>query len=70
MPFVVIYEASQKEVETCVSDDVTALRLATSFEVQGLHGVTIQDLASGEVYSPLAFRLLRTDVAVTGSNLG
>lgn len=59
MPFFVIYESSEREIETCVSDDAAALRLAASFEAQGLSGVTIQDRASGDVYSPLAFRLLR-----------
>jgi len=57
MPYLVIYEVGEKDLATCVSDDHAALRLAASFEAQGLTGVAIQDARSGEVFSPLAFRL-------------
>lgn len=57
MPYLVTYEVGEKDLATCVSDDCAALRLAASFEAQGLTGVAIQDGRSGEVFSPLAFRL-------------
>ncbi|QBQ47298.1 hypothetical protein [Brevundimonas naejangsanensis] len=57
MPYLVTYEADEKELATCVSDERAALRLAASFEAQGLTGVAIQDPGTGEVFSPLAFRL-------------
>ena len=57
MPHLVTYEVGEKDLATCVSDDCAALRLAASFEAQGLTGVSIQDGRSGEVFSPLAFRL-------------
>lgn len=57
MPYLVTYEVGEKDLATCVSDDCAALRLAASFEAQGLTGVAIQDGRSGEVFSPLAFRI-------------
>jgi len=57
MPYLVTYKVGEKDLATCVSDDCVALRLAASFEAQGLTGVAIQDGRSGEVFSPLAFRL-------------
>lgn len=57
MPYLVSYEIRSRDIATCVSDDRAALRLAAVFEAQGLIGVTIQDAKSGEVFSPLAFRL-------------
>lgn len=41
MPYLVIYEVGEKDLATCVSDDHAALRLAASFEAQGLTGVAI-----------------------------
>lgn len=59
MPYLVSYEVGEKAMVTSVSDDRAALRLAACFEAQGLGGVSIQDSRSGEMYSLLAFRLLR-----------
>lgn len=57
MPYLVRYEVGEKDLATCVSDDLAALRLAASFQAQGLTGVAVQDGRTGEVFSPLAFRL-------------
>lgn len=57
MPYLVTYEAGETDLATCVSDHRAALRLAALFEAQGLTGVAIQDGGTGEVFSPLAFRL-------------
>lgn len=57
MPYLVTYEVGERSLATCVSDDGAALRLAAVFEAQGLIRVAIQDGDSGEVFSPLAFRL-------------
>lgn len=57
MPYLITYEVGEREMATSVSDDGAALRLAAVFEAQGLTGVAIQDGRSGEVFSPLAFRL-------------
>jgi len=57
LSYLVTYEAGEKDLATCVSDDRAALRLAALFEAQGLTGVVIQDGGTGEVFSPLAFRL-------------
>lgn len=43
MSYLVTYEAGEKDLATCVSDDRAALRLAALFEAQGLTGVIIQD---------------------------
>lgn len=59
MPYLVSYEVGEKAIVTSMSDDRAALRLAACFEAQRLGGVSIQDSRSGEVYSLLAFRLLR-----------
>ena len=70
MPYLVTYEADEKELATCVSAERAALRLAASFEAQGLTGVAIQDPGTGEVYSLLAFRLRSGQDAEENTALG
>ncbi|MNH48948.1 hypothetical protein D3C85_370470 [compost metagenome] len=70
MPYLVTYEAGETDLATCVSDDRAALRLAALFEAQGLTGVAIQDGGTGEVFSPLAFRLrCGSDAGMQGRGL-
>lgn len=70
MPYLVTYEAGETDLATCVSDDRAALRLAELFEAQGLTGVAIQDGGTGEVFSPLAFRLrCGSDAGMQGRGL-